>query len=460
MTKGEQMKKLLEEIKKVWRWIDANLLARLGRWRIPVLAVAALLLVFVIYKKTLGSVPDVATASARFGDFVIDINQSGELYAVKSVSVGVPAKVRGSLRVVALAEDGTMVQKGDFLVQFDTAEASQELEDRRNEYESALADLASLQASNRSTMAQLNTAFETEQYSFEQAKLRYEQMKYEALSKQREQELSLKKATLSLEQAQRKIESQEIINKADLTKTNLKVRQARLRYEQKAQELNDLTLRAPIDGMVVLQEIWGANGRAKVKVGDSPYRGQTLVEIPDLATMMVKAKVNEVFISQVHPDQQAILSVDALPGQQFYGKVLRVATLASRESDSEIKTFDVEILIDGADGRLRPGMTAQCQIITDRIKDKLFVPLESVVHKDDTTVVYIKKGGFKRREVQIGAKNSDFIVIEKGLKQGDLVALRDPTLPVTAGEKSTAAVKEKRPERRTPGPSRSVMIMR
>jgi len=122
MTKGEQMKKLLEEIKKVWRWIDANLLARLGRWRIPVLAVAALLLVFVIYKKTLGSVPDVATASARFGDFVIDINQSGELYAVKSVSVGVPAKVRGSLRVVALAEDGTMVQKGDFLVQFDTAE--------------------------------------------------------------------------------------------------------------------------------------------------------------------------------------------------------------------------------------------------------------------------------------------------------------------------------------------------
>ncbi|HOH06728.1 MAG TPA: efflux RND transporter periplasmic adaptor subunit [bacterium] len=455
------MKKYLEEIKKAWRWFDAHLLVRLGKWRIPVLVLAALLLVFVIYKKTLGSVPDVATTAARFGDFVIDINQSGELYAVKSVSVGVPAKVRGSLRVVALAEDGSLVRTGDFLVQFDTAEASQDLEDRRNEYESALADLASLQASNRSTMAQLNTAYETEQYSFEQAKLRYEQMKYEAPSKQREQELSLKKATLSLEQAQRKIESQEIINKADLTKSNLKLRQARLRYEQKAQELNDLTLRAPIDGMVVLQEIWGANGRAKVKVGDSPFRGQTLVEIPDLATMMVKAKVNEVFISQVHPDQQAVLSVDALPGQQFYGKVLRVATLASRESDSEVKTFDVEILIDGADGRLRPGMTAQCQIITDRIKDKLFVPLESVVHKDDTTIVYIKKGGFKRREVQIGPKNSDFIVIEKGLKQGDLVALRDPTLPVTAaGEKSTAAIKEKRSERRAPGGRGAIMIMR
>jgi RND family efflux transporter MFP subunit len=453
--------KISERVKNWYTWISSNLLSRLGKWRIPVLILIGLLLVLLIYRWTLGSTPDVATAPARFGDFVIDINQSGELYAVKSVSVGVPANVRGSLRVVALAEDGSMVQKGDFLVQFDTAEASQDLEDRRNEYESALADLASLQASNRSTMAQLNTAYETEKYSYEQAKLKFEQMKYEAVSKQREQELNLKKAALSLEQAQRKIESQEIINKADLTKTNLKVRQARLRYEQKAQEVNDLTLRAPIDGLVVLQEIFGTTGRAKVKVGDSPWRGMTLVEIPDLSTMMVKAKVNEVFISQVRSDQQVILTVDALPDQRFYGKVLRVATLASRESGSDVKTFDVEVLIDGADGRLRPGMTAQCQVITDRIRDKLFVPLESVIHKDDTTVVYIKKGGFKRREVQVGAKNSDFVVIEKGLKQGDLVALRDPTVPVKeVGEKGSSAVKEKRQERRPPGGGGAIMIMR
>lgn len=450
-----------EQLKKWYDWINARGLSRLGKWRLPVLILAGLVLILLIYKWTLGSTPDVATSAARFGDFIIDINQSGELYAVKSVSVGVPAKVRGSLRVVALAEDGSMVQKGDFLVQFDTAEASQDLEDRRNEYESALAELASLQASNRSTMAQLNTAYETEKYSYEQAKLRYEQMKYEALSKQREQELNLKKAALSLEQAQRKIDSQEIINKADLTKANLKVRQARLRYEQKLQEVTDLTLRAPIDGLVVLQEIFGANGRAKIKVGDTPWRGMTLVEIPDLSQMMVKAKVNEVFISQVRPDQQVILSVDALPGERFYGKVMRVASLATRESGSDVKTFDVEILVDGADGRLRPGMTAQCQIITDRIKNKLFVPLESVIHKDDTTVVYIKRAGFKRREVQIGAKNSDFVVIEKGLKQGDLVALRDPTVPVKeAGEKGTAAVKEKRPDRRPPGGGNAIMIMR
>ncbi len=450
--------KIVRRLREGYEWANEHLLAPLGKWRIPVLTLAGVVLAGLIYVGSSASTPNVATAAAQFGEFVIDINQSGELYAVKSVSVGVPSNVRGSLRVVALAEDGSMVQTGDFLVQFDTAEASQDLEDRRNEYESALAERASLQATIKSTVAQLTTAYETQKYSYEQAKLRYEQMKYEAVSRQREQELNLKKADLALQQSQRKLESQEIINKADMTKSDLKVRQARMRFEQKQQEVTDLTLRAPIDGLVVLQEIFGANGRAKVKVGDTPWRGMTLVEIPDLSQMMIKAKVNEVFISQVRPEQQVIISIDALPGLQFYGKVLRVAALATRESGSDVKTFDVEVLLDGTDPRLRPGMTAQCQIITDRIREKLFVPLESVIHKDDTTVVYIKKGGYKRREVQIGPKNSDFIVIEKGVKTGDEVALRDPTVPVKETGEQGAAVKEKRPERKPPSGGRMIMI--
>jgi len=233
-----------------------------------------------------------------------------------------------------------------------------------------------------------------------------------------------------LSQAKNKLESQEIINQADLTKAELKVKQARLRLEQKLLELENLTLRAPIDGLAVLQEIWGANGRAKVKVGDTPWRGMALVEIPDLSQMMVKAKVNEVDISRIRVGQLAIVNIDALAGSSFYGKVERIATLASRERDSEIKTFDVEIVLDGSDLRLRPGMTAQCQVITDRFSDKLFVPLECVFQKNDTTVVFVKRSGFDRRMVRVGPKNSDYVIIEAGVQKGDEVALHDPTQPI------------------------------
>ncbi len=443
-----------------FKWLRQDFLNRLGKWRWPTLiGGAGLLLLVLFWIVRSAAAPNMATVSAMDGEFIIDIKESGELYAVKSVSVGVPTSIRGNLRVVGLVADGAMVKKDDFLLQFDTSEATQETEDRKNEYEAALAELSSLQANIKSTMSQLQTSYQTQLYSFEQAKLRKEQMKYEAAAKQREQELNLKISELALEQARKKLESQEIINKADITKAELKVKQARLRLEQKQKECANLTLRAPIDGLAVLQEIWGNNGRAKIKVGDTPWRGMTLVEIPDLSQMMIKAKVNEVNISQVKAGQLVIATVDALPGVDFYGKVERVAALAAREGDSDVKTFDVEVVLDGSDLRLRPGMTAQCRIITDKFSGKLFVPLESVFQKEDTTVVYVKRTGFQQRPVKLGVKNTDYIVIEAGLKKGEEVALRDPTLPIqdVGGQAAPTQEKKAAPASRSGG---AVMIIR
>ena len=94
------------------------------------------------------------------------------------------------------------------------------------------------------------------------------------------------------------------------------------------------------------------------------------------------------------------------------------------------KVAVVDVTIDGQDERLKPGMSAQCKIITRNIDGVLSVPLEAVFEKEDTTLVYVKNGGFDRRPVRLGAKNSDFIIIEDGLKAGEEVALRDPTIPL------------------------------
>ena len=194
--------------------------------------------------------------------------------------------------------------------------------------------------------------------------------------------------------------------------------------------LNSLTLTAPKSGMVVLQQIWGPNGREKVKVGSTPYRGMEIVSIPDLSVMQVKTQVNEIDVSRVKVGQQVVITFDALDGPTFYGTVTNVATLATTERGSDIKVFTVDVTIDGQDERLKPGMTAQCKIVTDKIDNVLSVPLEAVFDKEDTTVVFVKKGGFERRPVQLGAKNSDYVVIENGLEGGEEIALRDPTLPL------------------------------
>jgi multidrug efflux pump subunit AcrA (membrane-fusion protein) len=122
-----------------------------------------------------------------------------------------------------------------------------------------------------------------------------------------------------------------------------------------------------------------------------------------------------------------VITLDALHGPIFTGKVSNVAPLARREGDSEVKVFDIEVIIDGTHPELKPGMTAQAKIVTGKIQDVVSIPLEAVFDKGDTTIVYVKKHGWDRRPVKLGSKNSDYVIIESGVNPGDEVALRDPT---------------------------------
>ena len=374
---------------------------------------------------------EIATFTAARGQFIIDVQTRGELKAAKSVSISVPSQVYGNMRIMSLVADGTMVKEDDFLVQFDTSDFESRVEEYLTSLENAQAELASTQANIESNMKQLENSYLTQQYSYEQSKLRFEQMKYEAEARQREEELNFKKAELALQQAQERITTQKIIDDTNIRRSELRVRQAQTRYDAAVEQLKALTLTAPKSGMVVLGKMINTSGtEEKIKVGDTPFRGMELIQIPDLSVMQVTTQVSEVDISRVELGQQVVVTLDAIEGPVFYGRITSIARLARTETGSDVKVFDVEVTIDGEDSRLKPGMTAQCTIITNTIPDVVFIPLESVFAKKDTTIVYVKRHGFDEMEVVTGDKNSDYIIIRNGIEAGEEVALRDPTIPL------------------------------
>ena len=305
---------------------------------VTIIAALAIISVFALWNVSQTSVR-VASVDVEQGEFIVDLKSKGELKAVNSQAVSVPRSIRSQVQIIRLAPEGEYVKKDDFLVQFDQTQAMQKLQEKENALQNAEAELESQKASAASTMAQLESAFKTQKYSHEQATLRFEQMKYEAEAKRREQEINLRKAELSLKQAEEKITAQKRIDSANLQKANLQIDRARLQLKEAQREMDALTLKAPIDGLVVYKEIWGGGGRAKVKVGDTPWRGQALVEIPDLSLMQVKTSINEVDVSRVAKGQQVRIKLDALPEPNFYGTVTSVATLASRKRNSNVKEF-------------------------------------------------------------------------------------------------------------------------
>jgi len=116
--------------------------------------------------------------------------------------------------------------------------------------------------------------------------------------------------------------------------------------------------------------------------------------------MQVRTRVNEVDVRQVAVDQEVVVRVDALDGQEIPGKVSRIATLARTEGEAKVKVFDVDVLLTGPAGDLRPGMTAQCRIIVSRL--------------------------------------ADFVEIVSGLSGGEAVTLSDPEKPAPSAPRKEA----------------------
>jgi len=376
-------------------------------------------------------------------DFIIAVEAPGTIQAINSQVINSPGKVWGNIRIIKMVEEGTYVHPGDFLIQFDPAEFKERLREAENNLETAQANYESQLATIEKQRADLASQLEIERYNLQQMELQAKNAVYEAENKRKEIEYALKKAQVAFEQLQDKIESTRAINKAALKQAKLKVEQAELKVQQARDDLAQLTIDAPTEGLVVYREIWGPSGREKVKVGASPWRNQPLLEIPDNSQMKVEILVNEVDISRLARQQRVDIRLDAIADTSFTGRITTIANLAHQDRETEKKVFRIEAQIEGADQRLKPGMSAQCRIIVAEIPDTLFVPLDAVLQRGEQVGVLDEDGDFI--PIQTGAANADFIVVTQGLQAGDAIQLQQ-NVSIKAPTPQQKTVPRKKPE--------------
>ncbi|MCB2211262.1 efflux RND transporter periplasmic adaptor subunit [bacterium] len=371
-----------------------------------------------------GDLPDYPV---KYGNFRVTITETGELSAKNSVVVRAPS-VRTNLQVLWLAEKGSHVEAGDTLVIFDQTEVLQRIEEAKNELEKSEASLDKSRSSMASTMADLEAGLQSAQASYRQAELRLEQMQFEAEVVKEEQELALQQSHISLEQAQKRIEQQKIINRAELRTLQLNVQQAEISLHEEEKALSELTMIAPQPGLVVYMKLWNGSQMAELRVGDTPWRRQALIELPDLSQMIVETAVNEVDVSRVKVGQIATIIPDAFPDSVYTGTVTDVAGLGrvDEESEANVKVFDVVIQLDEVGEVLKPGMTVSSTIIIKEVPDSYYIPLDAVFNHEGGSVVYRSSAGYKRTPVALGTRNDNFVVVTDGLDNKDRVSLVDP----------------------------------
>ncbi|HEV3168265.1 MAG TPA: efflux RND transporter periplasmic adaptor subunit, partial [Isosphaeraceae bacterium] len=185
---------------------------------------------------------------------------------------------------------------------------------------------------------------------------------------------------------------------------------------------------------------FGGSNTPQIEEGAQVRERQKIFSLPDITKMQVNTKVHESMVDRVARGQRARIRVDALPNGELTGSVKTVAPLPDPSSffSSDIKVYSTLVSIDKGPSQLRPGMTAQVEILVTELEDVLSVPVQAVLEFKNKQQVYVKTpNGYERRQVTVGISNDQLIEVKTGIKEGDRVVL-NPTGLMTEDEKREA----------------------
>ena len=376
----------------------------------------------------------IPTVRVRRGDLPSRIHTIGELRSARSTMLLGPA-VGGALQIVALKPTGTEVQAQEVIVEFDPSEQEFNLEQARSELLEVQEEIKKTNLEAAIQAAQDEVALLQARFAVRRAELEVSRNELASAIDAQKNLLNVEEARRQLAQLEHDIPARQKSNRASLIVLEEKLAKARLKIKQAQRAIEEMRLRAPVAGLVSVQENRGIFGGwrppgmtfPEYRQGDLVNPGAAISEVLKADQIEVKGKVDEADRINVNPGLSAEIRVDGMPGVLLRGKVKSVAGLAGRGwGPATQKKFDMVVGLDKPDARLRAGLTAEVLVIGEELKNALLVPRQAVFEQDGKLVAYVPAGsGFEPRDVQIKQRSESFLAVE-GLAEGTLVALVNP----------------------------------
>jgi multidrug efflux pump subunit AcrA (membrane-fusion protein) len=197
------------------------------------------------------------------------------------------------------------------------------------------------------------------------------------------------------------------------------------RVSEIVESIEAMNVKAPRPGTVVYATSWRDE---KKKVGDSAWRGERILEIPDLTAMRGEGEVDESDAGKIAVGQKVRFRLEAHPDVEFVGTIGSIWSTVQRQSwRSLVKVVKLVVELEKTDPRkMRPGMRFRGVIETGRIKNALLVPADAVFPTEAGPVAYRRTAvGYGKRVLTLGGRNETSVEVKSGLDAGDRVARRD-----------------------------------
>lgn len=377
------------------------------------------------------------TAEVTRGLFVDNMPVRGEITAERSIVLTAPSGV-GQVQIISMAKTGDTVKPGDVVVRFDSTQLQNQLDTRSSDLKQAEREIDGDLAQGHMTEEQDATDLEKAKFDVERARL--DASKQEILS-----QIDGEKAKLALADAEQALREQEQKQKSNKAADAATVASARLKQQKALFDVNlakrnisRMELKAPVAGIATVLTHWmGPGQQVEWRTGDNVWPGAGVMEIPDMNTIQVAARVDEIDRGRLHVGQKVQVRVDAVPDTDYVGEISEISPMAKSDFSGWpiVRNFDIRMKLDHPDNRLKPGMSASARIAVDTIQDAIMIPASASFQKSGRTVAYVVHGrGYEERAIEVAKRSGDQLAVVSGLKPGERVYTKDPTLPEEVGK--------------------------
>ncbi len=359
-------------------------------------------------------------------DLVIGAEVEGELESIESATLGPPqVPDLWDFKISMMVPEGTEVEEGQPVLGFDTTRLQQQLQEKL-----AGRDAAEKELEKRITDFEITRRNQELQLAEAQSALRKADLKLAVpadIARRKEIEqaaIDRRLAEMRIDYLEQHLGHLAVQRRADLEALRQKRDRAAARVDEIQLHLRQMNVGAPRAGTVIYKTNWRGE---KKKIGDSAWRAQKILEIPDLEHLRAQGKVAESDAGRLAVGQRVRFRLDAYPDQEYAATVSRIRRAVQRKSRSNPeKVVRLEIELEETDTeRMRPGMRLRGTVEVERLADALVVPVAAVFPGPGGSAVH-RRTLFGRQPVvpEFGRRNAEYFEVVAGLTEGDRVLRR------------------------------------
>lgn len=382
------------------------------------------ILSFVLFTACSGSQNEIVLHQIKYSTYTDEIVVEGTVEALQSSTITCPRRLDGT--IVYLAEDGAFVKEGDTVCVLENRQAENFFQNTLDRVEQYQAQYEKGKANLEMQYAMLQAQVQTNQAQTSISNLDSVQLQYLSVQDRKIKELELKKTAIEKRKLERKLELLELINESELKKLQLQIKQQESEVDRIKGILDQLIMLAPQDGMVMRSN--SRRSDDKVKEGDEVWGGMPLLDIPDKTRLKVTILASEADYKRINEKDSVVFTFNGMPGNLAWGKIDRKAPMGKPFSrNSKVKVFEITASVDSFKVLPELGLSANCRVILEEVKDTLVIPQLAVFEEDSMKVVYQKEDGrFVRREVLLAENSPKLAVVAFGVAYNNELALQKP----------------------------------